>query len=144
MVLQAKAFSMLPTDVWMEDTVLSSKLFIGCSSRKMDVYPLLRVDQRLNEYLLLGPMSGKRSLLAKPSMLQLHHQHGKFCFGLHDRCGECGHVFQARNLTGSREEPPVVSGGYQSAEPQSCSTLPGFLTWATVPQITNSFPQRNA
>jgi hypothetical protein len=64
---------MLPTDVWMEDTVLSSKLFIGCSSRKMDVYPLLRVDQRLNEYLLLGPMSGKRSLLAKPSMLQLHH-----------------------------------------------------------------------
>jgi hypothetical protein len=37
-----------------------SKLFIGCSSWKMDVYQLLRVDLKLNTF-LQGGMSGREA-----------------------------------------------------------------------------------
>jgi hypothetical protein len=42
-----KAYSMLPMAGFsMKEIVLGSKLFIGCSSWKVDVYLLLRMDPR--------------------------------------------------------------------------------------------------
>ena len=50
----------------MKDTVLGSKLFIGCSFRKMDTYHTSQGGPEI-KYLLQGRMSGKGSLLVKPS-----------------------------------------------------------------------------
>jgi hypothetical protein len=50
----------------MKDTVLGSRLFIGCSFRKMDTYHTSQNGPEI-KYLLQGRMSGKGSLLVKPS-----------------------------------------------------------------------------
>ena len=41
---------MLPMVVSMEEIILGSKLFIGCSLWKMDAYQLLRVGQKFNTF----------------------------------------------------------------------------------------------
>ena len=53
----SSAFSMLPHNglfgfcfCFMKETVLGSKLFIGCSLWKLDAYHLLKVDLRLNTF----------------------------------------------------------------------------------------------
>ena len=46
---------------------------------------------------------------------------------------EVWHVFQARNLAGSREVP-TISGAYQLSRVSDPSTLSSFLAWFTVPQ----------
>ena len=50
----------------MKETVLGSKMVIGCSLWKRDSCPLLRVDPI--QYLLQGGMSGKGNSMAKPSV----------------------------------------------------------------------------
>ena len=53
----SSAFSMLPHNglfvfcfCFMKETVLGSKLFIGCSLWKLDAYHLLKVDLKLNTF----------------------------------------------------------------------------------------------
>jgi hypothetical protein len=87
----------------MEETVLGSKLFIDCSSWKMNVYQLLRVDQRLNTF-CREECLGRGNLLAKPSgPLGTSLAWRTLFWALCDHrtrflMEEVWHAFQARNL----------------------------------------------
>lgn len=80
------------------------------------------------KYLLQGRMSGKGSLLAKPSgplgtALAWRTPFWAYMTAVTFPYVEVWHMFQARNLSGSREAPTVL-GMYL---PSFWDTLPSFL-----------------
>ena len=97
----SSAFSMLPHNglfvfcfCFMKETVLGSKLFIGCSLQKLDAYHLLKVDLRLNTF-CRKECPGREAYWLNPQGLQIPHQHGELCSDYHDLSdsyAECGHV----------------------------------------------------